>query len=118
MNCLEIEPYMFEPVCQSGESESNDSHADSDSDTDGDMYRGRAHQPVQLWCECTKCGPMPRDKECVRCQAWVDTLAKKRDVPCGVVRMLRHNIGFPRDSCSQGALFKHRGSQHGRLRDQ
>ena len=53
-NCLEIEPYMFEPVCQSGESESNDSHADSDSDTDGDMYRGLAHQPVQLWCECTK----------------------------------------------------------------
>ena len=52
--CLEIEPYMFEPVCQSGESESNDSHADtdSDSDTDGDMYRGLAHQPVQLWCEC------------------------------------------------------------------
>ena len=48
--CLE----MFEPVCQSGESESNDSHADtdSDSDTDGDMYRGLAHQPVQLWCEC------------------------------------------------------------------
>ena len=45
---------MFEPVCQSGESESNDSHADtdSDSDTDGDMYRGLAHQPVQLWCEC------------------------------------------------------------------
>ena len=41
---------MFEPVCQSGESESNDSHADtdSDSDTDGDMYRGLAHQPVQL----------------------------------------------------------------------
>ena len=31
-------------------------------------------------------------------------------VPCGVVRMLRHNLGFPRDSCSQGALFKHRGS--------
>ena len=30
------------------------SHADtdSDSDTDGDMYRGLAHQPVQLWCEC------------------------------------------------------------------
>ena len=55
-NCLEIEPYMFEPVCQSGESESSDSHADtdSDSDTDGDMYRGLAHQPVQLWCECTK----------------------------------------------------------------
>ena len=52
--CLEIEPYIFEPVCQSGESESNDSHADtdSDSDTDGDMYRGLAHQPVQLWCEC------------------------------------------------------------------
>ena len=51
---LEIEPYMFELVCQSGESESNDSHADtnSDSDTDGDMYRGLAHQPVQLWCEC------------------------------------------------------------------
>ena len=57
-NCLEIEPYMFEPVCQSGESESNDSHADTDSDsdidTDVDMYRGLAHQPVQLWCECTK----------------------------------------------------------------
>ena len=30
VNCLEIEPYMFEPVCQSGESESNDSHADTD----------------------------------------------------------------------------------------
>ena len=75
-NCLEFEPYMFEQVCQSGESESNDSHADtdsdSDSDTDGDMYRGLcnsgasvrsrlgipawalAHQPVQLWCKCTK----------------------------------------------------------------
>ena len=80
-NCLEIEPYMFEPVCQSDESESNDSHADtgSDSDTDGDIYRGRAHQPVQLWCECAKCGPMPRDKECVCCQAWVDTLAEKLD---------------------------------------
>ena len=70
------------------------------------------------WCECTKCGPMPRDKECVCCQAWVDMLAEKRDIPCGLVRMVRHNIGFPCDSCSQGALFKHRGSQHGRLRDQ
>ena len=45
-NCLEIEPYMFQPVCQSGESESNDSHADTDSDTDGDMYRGLPGTPA------------------------------------------------------------------------
>ena len=85
---------MFEPVCQSGESESNDSHADtdSDSDTDGDMYRGLAH--------CSQCNSGASVHSGMAALSHVPVLWY---VPCGVVRMVRHNIGFSRDSWSQGA---------------
>ena len=45
-------------------------------------------------------GPYPGYVPAVPRETYVPVLWH---VPCGVVRMVRHNIGFSRDSCSQGA---------------
>ena len=80
----EIQPYMFEPEYEagqtSGESGSDDGEVSSDGEMESnDPRSGRSGQPTHAWCTCTKCSHMVKDKECVCCQEWDSILNEKLD---------------------------------------
>lgn len=82
MASRDIQPYMYEPEYESGESDlENMDSSDSDSQDDniGLHVDGRVLQPVNAWCGCTKCLTMPRNKECICCQEWSEVLDTKLD---------------------------------------